>query len=81
MGNRKCGTCGLHCYDRERDDWYCNNPSCDLYTYFTGYDDGLECDEYEERGSGESAGKTYRGKPDISYDGKALFFLKKRSQE
>lgn len=42
-----CGDCNYHVYDRDKDDWDCNNYDSENYGLFTAYGDG--CEEWEER--------------------------------
>ncbi|MCD8206874.1 MAG: hypothetical protein LUD72_02945, partial [Bacteroidales bacterium] len=44
-----CGTCRYHVFDKKMIDWYCSNSECDEYTIFTPFEDGVICDEWEER--------------------------------
>ena len=42
-----CGDCNYHVYDRDKDDWGCNNYDSENYGLFTAYGDG--CEEWEEQ--------------------------------
>lgn len=42
-----CGTC-RHCKN-DGTDWYCGNTDCDYYSIYTDYDEGKECEEWEEK--------------------------------
>ena len=42
-----CGTCKFHFYDRDDEDWVCDNLESECYMDFTGYEDS--CEEFEAR--------------------------------
>lgn|GEM_PF-1012867 len=44
-----CGTCRWHRREKDSLDWFCDNPDCDNYADYTGYEDGFLCNEYEQR--------------------------------
>ena len=43
-----CGTCLFHRTDRDGE-WYCNNKGSDNYADYTSYEDGEDCEDYEQR--------------------------------
>lgn len=42
-----CGTCKFHFYDKDDEDWVCDNLESWRYADYTGYEDS--CEEYKSR--------------------------------
>lgn len=44
---KKCGTCQYH--RKQGSEWMCFNEHCDGFALETDYNDGEDCDGWEER--------------------------------
>ena len=54
---RCCGTCRFHRYDKDAQDWMCTNLDSESFADYTGYEDGVFCQDWKAREQQTISGK------------------------